>query len=222
MLEHPLSEQLLRAEIRRSPLAGSIAARWRGRQAEVYPVIKEEAFRDLLKGIGEDPNRDGLRDTPGRVARALAEMTRKGRTNPGELIFTTFEAEYDAMVIIRDIPLVTLCEHHLMPITGAVHVGYLPNGRVVGISKIARAVNHYAGRLQIQERLTNQVAQLLWDKLNPNGVGVVVEAQHTCMNLRGAKAAGATTITSCMLGAFREDPMVRNEFLALIGRGVAQ
>jgi GTP cyclohydrolase I len=186
----------------------------------------EAAVRTLLRWAGDDPDREGLVDTPGRVVRAYEEFFAGYAVDPVELLARSFEETdgYDEMVILRDIRLESHCEHHMVPIIGRVHVAYLPAGRVVGISKLARVVEVYAKRLQIQEKLTAQVANTLNDVLRPKGVAVVVEAAHQCMTTRGVHKPGVTMVTSRMLGAFRDDPSTRREFLAMIGgqRGVAE
>ena len=173
----------------------------------------------LLVELGENPRRPGLRDTPDRVARALRELTDGYNLKPEEVIADAiFEQDYDEMVLVKDIPFYSLCEHHMLPFFGQVHVGYLPKGRVVGLSKIPRLVEVFSRRLQIQEQLTNQVADALNTSLTPKGVGVVVEARHLCMEMRGVETPGGRMITSCMLGTFRRDPRTRSEFLDLVRR----
>ncbi len=178
----------------------------------------EEAVRTLLRWAGDDPLREGLRDTPSRVARAYREWFCGYEEDPVELLTRSFEETdgYDEMVLLRDIRLESTCEHHLAPILGRVHVAYLPNGRVVGISKLARLVDAYAKRLQIQEKLTAQIANTIQDVLQPKGVAVVVEAAHQCMTTRGVHKPGVTMVTSRLLGAFRDDPSTRREVLAMI------
>jgi GTP cyclohydrolase I len=173
-----------------------------------------EAARDFLTALGIDVTREGLADTPARMTRAYAELF-----TARPFTATTFpnDAGYDELVIARGIPLVSVCEHHLLPFTGTATVGYLPGARILGLSKLARVVEHFARRPQVQERLTQQVANWLTDELAPRGVGVLVHAEHTCMTLRGAQAAGSTTVTSALLGALRHDPVSRAEFLALAG-----
>ena len=173
----------------------------------------------LLAWAGDDPTREGLRGTPGRVARAYAEFFRGYAVDPVELLQRTFaEVEgYDEMVILKDIRFESHCEHHLAPIIGKAHVAYLPEHRVVGISKLARLVEVYAKRLQIQEKMTAQIANTLDEVLRPKGVAVVIEAAHQCMTTRGVHKPGVTMVTSRMLGAFRDDPSTRREFLAMIG-----
>ena len=179
----------------------------------------EDAIRTLLRWAGDDPTREGLVDTPARVARAYREWFCGYEEDPNELLARSFEETdgYDEMVVLRDIRLESTCEHHMAPILGRVHVAYLPNGRVVGISKLARVVETYAKRLQIQEKLTAQIANTIREVLQPKGVAVVVEAAHQCMTTRGVHKPGVTMVTSRMLGAFRDNPSTRREFLAMIG-----
>lgn len=178
----------------------------------------EDAIRTLLLWAGDNPGREGLLDTPKRVAKAYREWFAGYEEDPEELLARSFEETdgYDEMVALRDIRLESTCEHHMAPILGRVHVAYLPNGRVVGISKLARVVNAYAKRLQIQEKLTAQIANTINNVLKPKGVAVVVEAAHQCMTTRGVHKPGVTMVTSRMLGAFRDDPSTRREFLAMI------
>lgn len=180
----------------------------------------EEAVRTLLAWAGDNPDREGLQDTPARVVRAFEEWFAGYGEDPAALLMRTFEETdgYDEMVVLRGIEFVSHCEHHLAPIVGQAHVGYLPHHRVVGISKLARIVEAYARRLQIQERLTAQIANAIESVLQPRGVAVVVEATHQCMTTRGICKAGVTMVTSRMIGAFRDDAMTRREFLAVIGR----
>jgi GTP cyclohydrolase I len=179
----------------------------------------ESAIRTLLAEIGEDPARTGLVRTPERIRRMYAELTDGYRTDPDALINgATFDVDYDEMVVVRDIEFFSLCEHHLLPFYGRAHVGYLPRGRVIGLSKIPRIVDMYAHRLQVQERLTMQVADYLMDRLAPKGVGCVVEGTHLCTMMRGVKKQQATMVTSSMLGTFRRDARTRGEFLTFIGR----
>jgi GTP cyclohydrolase I len=174
----------------------------------------EEAVGDLLRALGQDPASDHLVDTPRRVAAAYAEML-----TPREFSLTTFPNDegYDELVIARDIPLHSLCQHHLLPFTGVAHVGYLPGERILGLSKLARVVEMFSRGLQVQERLTKQVADWLQDQLQPKGVGVVIEAEHLCMSLRGVQARGCRTVTSALHGLLRDDPRSRGEFFALSG-----
>ena len=179
----------------------------------------ELAVRTLITEIGEDPERQGLIGTPARVRRMYGELTDGYRADPDTLINNAcYDVEYDEMVVVRDIEFFSLCEHHLLPFYGHAHVGYLPRGRVIGLSKIPRIVDLYAHRLQVQERLTQQVAELLMERLNPKGVACVVEATHLCTMMRGVRKQRATMVTSAMLGTFRRDPKTRGEFLTFIGR----
>jgi GTP cyclohydrolase I len=185
----------------------------------------EAAVRTLLLWAGDDPDREGLVDTPARVVRAYDEFFAGYNSDPVEMLARTFEETdgYDEMVVLRDIRLESHCEHHMVPIIGRAHVAYLPHKRVVGISKLARVVETYAKRLQIQEKLTAQVANTINDVLQPKGVAVVIEAAHQCMTTRGIHKPGVTMVTSRMLGAFRDDAATRREFLAMIrGGGGAQ
>ena len=173
----------------------------------------------LLVELGEEPSRQGLRATPARVARALRELTDGYGIEPADVIGdAVFDQDYDEMVVLKDVPFYSLCEHHMLPFFGHVHVGYLPKGKVVGLSKIPRLVEVFSHRLQIQEQLTRQVAEALNDTLAPRGVGVVVEARHLCMEMRGVETPGGRMMTSCMLGTFRRDPRTRAEFLDLVRR----
>jgi GTP cyclohydrolase I len=183
----------------------------------------EEAVRTLLRWAGDDPNREGLVDTPARVARAFDEFFAGYREDPLEYLERTFEEVegYDEMVVLRDIRMESYCEHHLAPILGKVHIGYLPEHRVVGISKLARVAEAYAKRLPIQEKLTAQIANCIDEVLQPKGVAVVIEAEHQCMTTRGVHKPGVTMTTSRMLGAFRESSDTRREFLTFIGKGYA-
>jgi GTP cyclohydrolase I len=178
-----------------------------------------EAVRTLLVELGEDPDRAGLTGTPDRVRRMYAELTEGYHTDPDALLNgAAFDVDYDEMVVVRDIEFYSLCEHHLLPFFGKAHVGYLPRGRIIGLSKIPRVVDMYAHRLQVQERLTQQVAGFLMERLNPKGVACVVEATHLCTVMRGVRKQEATMVTSSMLGTFRADARTRSEFLTFIGR----
>ncbi len=181
----------------------------------------EEAVRTLLRWAGDDPTREGLIDTPDRVVRAYEEFFAGYDVDPVALLERTFEETdgYDEIVLLRDIRLETHCEHHMVPILGRAHVAYLPYRRVVGISKLARVVEAYAKRLQIQEKLTAQIANTIQEVLEPRGVAVVIEAAHQCMTTRGVHKPGVTMVTSRMLGAFRDNPTTRREVLAMIGNG---
>ncbi len=181
----------------------------------------ETAVRTLLRWAGEDPNREGLLDTPKRVAKAYEEWFKGYTLNPDEYMARTFEETcgYDELIVLRDIEYESHCEHHMAPIIGKVHVGYLPNGKVVGISKLARVVEAYAKRFQVQEKMTSQIANCIQRALQPLGVGVVVEGAHECMTTRGIHKRGVSMITSKMLGSFREDARTRAEFLRFIDVG---
>ena len=185
------------------------------------PAEVQAAIRTLLVWAGEDPDREGLRDTPARVGRAWREYCSGYGEDPAIHLTRTFEevAGYDEVVLLRDIPFHSHCEHHLAPIVGTASIAYLPTSRVVGISKLARVLNGFAHRLQIQERLTAQIAQCIWDNLNPQGVAVVIKAQHGCMTGRGVRTHGVDMVTSKVLGCFRDDPSSRKEVLALMGHG---
>jgi GTP cyclohydrolase I len=183
------------------------------------PGPAEEAIRGLLQMIGETPQRGGLVDTPRRVRRSLAELTRGYAQEPRAVLGgAIFEEHYDEMVVVKDIELYSLCEHHLLPFFGKAHVAYLPSGRILGVSRLPRLVEIFSRRLQVQERLTVQIAQALQDLLDPQGVGVVVEASHLCMMMRGVEKQNSKTTTSCLLGRFRDDEKTRAEFLNLVHR----
>ncbi|WP_407280410.1 GTP cyclohydrolase I FolE [Aromatoleum evansii] len=181
----------------------------------------EDAVRTLIRWAGDEPGREGLLDTPSRVVRAYEEFFAGYSQDPAEILARTFsEVEgYDEMIVMNDIRFESHCEHHMAPIIGKAHIGYLPNHRVVGISKLARLVEIYAKRLQIQEKMTVQIADTLHSVLQPKGVAVVIEASHQCMTTRGVHKPGASLVTSRMVGAFREDASTRREFLAMIGMG---
>lgn len=176
----------------------------------------ERAVREILIAIGENPDREGLLQTPNRVARAYAEMTAGMRAEPREHLKTIFNEQYDEVVLLRDIHFNSMCEHHLLPFTGKAHVAYLPAGKVVGLSKLARLVDDFARRPQVQERLTTQIADALMEELNPLGAACVLEATHTCMTIRGAKKAGAVMVTSALRGVFKENASSRHEILTLM------
>ena len=179
----------------------------------------EAAVETLLRWTGDDPTREGLRETPARVARAYEDWFSGYNEDPEDYMKRTFEEVegYDEMIVLRDIRFESHCEHHLAPIIGKAHVGYLPSNRVVGISKLARVVEAYARRLQVQEKMNAQIANTIQKVLEPKGVAVVIEAQHQCMTTRGVHKPGVTMVTSTMLGAFRKDPLTRREFLTIIG-----
>ena len=178
----------------------------------------EKAIRELLIGAGEDPDREGLQRTPRRVARMYAELFAGLKVDPAEYLKTAFTEKYDDLVVLRDIPFHSMCEHHLMPFEGKAHVAYLPDGQVVGISKLARVVDGFAHRPQVQERLTSQIADLLMAKLHAKGVAVVIEATHTCMTCRGVKKAGSVMVTSAVRGLCRSDARTRGEVMSLLHR----
>ncbi|PYK17433.1 MAG: GTP cyclohydrolase I FolE [Verrucomicrobia bacterium] len=176
-----------------------------------------DAYRELLQGIGEDTDREGLRRTPDRAARALEFLTQGYRQNLDEIINgAVFESGASEIILVKDIELYSLCEHHLLPFIGRAHVAYLPNGKVIGLSKVARIVDVFARRLQIQENLTTQIAESLMRCLEPSGVAVVVEAKHLCMMMRGVEKQNSVMKTSCLLGTFKEDARTRSEFLSLL------
>ena len=180
----------------------------------------EKAYLQVLENIGEDPDRDGLKRTPERVAKAIQFLTRGYQEDPAKLLRgALFDVDYDEMVIVKDIEVFSLCEHHMLPFFGKVHVAYLPKGRVIGLSKIPRLVDVFARRLQVQERLTKQIADAIQDAIEPIGVGVVIEARHLCMMMRGVEKQHSATVTSSMVGAFREQQQTREEFLSLIRSG---
>ena len=182
--------------------------------------IAEDAVRDLLIMLGEDPDRPGLLDTPQRVRRSLADLTRGYAQDPRDVMGRAiFEEPYDEMVVVKDIELYSLCEHHLLPFFGKVHVAYIPHGKVVGLSKIPRLVDIFARRLQVQERLTVQIAETIQEAVQPLGVGVVVEARHLCVMMRGVEKQHSSAVTSHMLGSFRASEKTREEFLSLIRNG---
>ncbi len=173
--------------------------------------------REIIKLVGEDPNREGLRKTPERYEKALKFLTSGYHQNAENILNgATFSVSYDEMVVVKDIEFFSLCEHHLLPFFGKCHVAYLPNKRVIGLSKVARLVNMFARRLQIQERLTSQVAAAIQDKISPEGVGVIIEARHLCMQMRGVEKQHGQAVTSAMLGGFRHNKQTRDEFLSLV------
>ncbi|MBM4243165.1 MAG: GTP cyclohydrolase I FolE [Deltaproteobacteria bacterium] len=178
----------------------------------------EPYVKAILDELGEDPEREGLLKTPARVARALRELTRGYKQDPEAIINgALFTEDYSEMIVMKDVDFYSMCEHHMLPFFGKAHIAYLPKGRIVGISKLARLVDVFARRLQVQERMTTQVAQLLMEKLAPEGVAVVVEAEHLCMRMRGVEKQNSYVVTSAMLGVFRENQETRDEFMTLIG-----
>jgi GTP cyclohydrolase IA len=178
----------------------------------------EAAVREILLAVGEDPDRPGLQDTPARVARAYAETFAGLRQDPYEVLATTFDEDHDELVLVRDIPMYSTCEHHLVPFHGKAHIGYIPgvDGKVTGLSKLARLVEVYARRPQVQERMTRQIADALYEVLKPRGVMVVIEAEHLCMAMRGIRKPGSTTVTSAVRGIFRDNAATRSEAMALV------
>ena len=176
----------------------------------------EELVAEMIRRLGDDPNREGLKRTPERVAKSLAFLTQGyGMKSEDVINGALFEECHRNMVLVKDIEMYSLCEHHLLPFFGKVHVAYIPNGKIVGLSKTARLVEVYARRFQVQERMTEQIAQAIWERVEPEGVGVVVEAHHLCMMMRGVQKQNSKTITSAMRGSFLEDQMTRDEFLRL-------
>ena len=190
-----------------------------GPVSEAVDLVRiESAVREILVAIGEDPDRDGLRKTPARVARAYAELFAGLRVDPADVLTTTFESEHEELVLVRDIGVFSVCEHHLLPFRGVAHIGYIPgtHGRITGLSKLARLVEVYSRRPQVQERLTSQVADLLAEKLDARGVIVVLDCEHLCMEMRGIQKTGARTITSAVRGQLQTDSKTRAEAMALI------
>ncbi len=176
----------------------------------------EKAVLEILEAVGEDPNREGLKDTPARVSRMFAELLDGMRHEPSEHLNSIFHEKYDEIVLLRDVPFYSVCEHHLMPFIGKAHIAYLPDGKVLGISKLARIVDAFARRLQVQERLTDQIADFLMTNLAPKGVSVVLEASHSCMTIRGIRKPGAVMVTSALRGIFKKDSRSRAEVLTLM------
>ncbi len=177
------------------------------------------AVREILLAVGEDPDRDGLLDTPDRVARMYAEIFSGLHKDPASVLQKTFVEKYDEMVLVKDITFDSMCEHHLLPFYGKAHIAYLPKGRIVGLSKLARLVEILSRRPQVQERMTEKIADLIMEEVDARGVGVVLEAEHTCMSMRGIRKPGSLTITSAMRGQFRDNAATRSEFMSLIHAG---
>jgi GTP cyclohydrolase I len=197
-----------------------ISPKVNGGQAKAHKAAIEAATREILHHIGEDPEREGLVRTPDRVARMYDELTAGYHADPIKLINdAVFDVDYDEMVIVKDIDFSSLCEHHMLPFFGRAHVAYIPDGKVVGLSKIPRIVEMFARRLQVQERMTKQIAEFIQEVLHPQGVAVVVEGAHMCSMMRGVKKPNASMTTSAMLGCFRENPKTRAEFMSHISRG---
>jgi GTP cyclohydrolase I len=178
----------------------------------------EDAVLQILVALGENPDREGLQDTPKRVAKMYSELLAGTHSDPTEHVHV-FHEQYDEVVLLRDIPFYSVCEHHMMPFIGKAHIAYLPNGRVIGISKLARILDNYARRLQVQERLTGQVADFLMENLKPKGAAVVIEASHSCTTIRGIRKAGSVMVTSALRGLFKSDSRSRSEVLSLINAG---
>jgi GTP cyclohydrolase I len=201
-----------------------LARRWA--EAAVHPHSVpvdhdriRRAVREILAAVGEDPDREGLQETPARVARMYAEIFSGLHTDPAVHLQKTFTQKHDEMVLVKDIEFASMCEHHLLPFTGKAHVGYLPDGKVVGLSKLARVVEALARRPQVQERMTEDLADLIMRELNPRGVGVIVEAEHSCMTIRGVRKPGSVTVTSALRGLFKTNPTTRGELMALVRGG---
>jgi GTP cyclohydrolase I len=188
----------------------------RGQNGEVDLDAIEDAVRTILVAVGEDPDRDGLLDTPRRVAKMYQEMFSGLHDEPARHLRVTFPETYDEMVLVRDITFTSMCEHHLLPFTGVAHVAYLPNGRVTGLSKLARVVEEISRRPQVQERMTQQIADLVETELGSSGVAVVIEAEHSCMSIRGVRKPGSKTVTSALRGLFKTNPSTRAEVMSLI------
>jgi GTP cyclohydrolase I len=183
-------------------------------------LTTQELYRELLVRVGEDPTRDGLIDTPERMEKSMAFLTRGYTMDVNAVLHEAlFDVDYDEMVIVKDIEFFSMCEHHLLPFFGKAHIAYVPNGKVIGLSKIPRVVDVYARRLQVQERLTTQIADAISEAIDPQGVAVILEAQHLCMMMRGVEKQHSATVTSAMLGVFKTQIQTRNEFLSLVRRG---
>jgi GTP cyclohydrolase IA len=200
----------------RSPRLNPPARNGTGNRIPVDQERIQRAVREILLAVGEDPDREGLAETPARVARMYTELFSGLHTDAREHLGKTFTQKYDEMVLVKDIRFASCCEHHLLPFFGKAHIGYLPNGKVVGLSKLARAVDAMSRRPQVQERMTEELAELLMDELKARGVGVVLEATHTCMTIRGVRSPDSICTTSAMRGIFRENQATRNELLSLV------
>lgn len=217
LLDTPIeldSSQRFLANENRRPNDGH---RSREKQAVDLEAIKG-AVRTILRAVGEDPNRPGLLETPRRVAKMYAEMFSGLHQEPGRHLDVTFPEDYDELVLVRDIPFTSMCEHHLLPFSGVAHVGYIPNGCVTGLSKLARVVEEVARRPQVQERMTQTIANLIEDRLDSTGVAVVIRAEHSCMSIRGIRKHGSSTVTSALRGIFKTNQSSRSEVLSLIGQ----
>jgi GTP cyclohydrolase I len=183
-------------------------------------LTTQELYRELLVRLGEDPTRDGLLDTPERMEKSMAFLTRGYAMDVKTVLHDAlFEVEYDEMVIVKDVEFYSMCEHHLLPFFGKAHIAYVPNGKVIGLSKVPRVVDVFARRLQVQERLTTEIADAISDAIDPQGVAVILEAQHLCMMMRGVEKQHSATVTSAMRGVFKTQTQTRNEFLSLVRRG---
>lgn len=182
-------------------------------------LATEDLYRELLLRIGEDPTRDGLLETPKRMAKSMAFLTRGYAMDVNEVLHKAlFDVDYDEMVIVKDVEFFSMCEHHLLPFFGKAHIAYVPNGKVIGLSKIPRLVDMFSRRLQVQERLTRQIADAIDEAIKPQGVAIILEAQHLCMMMRGVEKQHSSTVTSAMLGVFKDQLQTRNEFLSLVRR----
>jgi GTP cyclohydrolase I len=201
------------------PLNAARTAQNKGSEIDLSKATTQEIYRELLGRFHEDPTRDGLIDTPRRMEKAMAQLTKGYTEDPAQILQSAlFDVDYDEMVIVRDIELFSLCEHHLLPFYGRAHVAYIPNGKVVGLSKIPRLIEVFSRRLQVQERLTRQIADAMQQAINPRGVGVVIEANHLCMMMRGVEKQHSATVTSAMVGCFQAKE-TRMEFLSLVRQG---
>merc|ERR1719151_260796 len=212
--EEEESSEQIRIKTRRS---WSVDVKKREAAMETVLPVVADSYRDIIKMVGEDPNREGLLETPMRAAKAITFFTKGYQETVQEVVKNAvFSEPTDEMVVVKDIEMFTLCEHHMVPFMGKVSIGYLPRGKVLGLSKLARIVEMYSRRLQVQERLTREIANAVWEAVEPAGVGVVVEAGHMCMVMRGVQKINSKTVTSSMLGHFRDDPKTRQEFLTLV------